>query len=104
MIRMALTSANTKQPSKNSDSNQPPWERVRAQFQMRPPDDDEHQDWWLASTAIPLVAAATAPLANLMSIIALAMPWRNNIHSDRDSVDGTPVEVGYEDPRWQVGA
>ncbi|KAL5336556.1 ion channel [Aspergillus crustosus] len=69
---------------------------------MRPPDDDEPQDWWIASTAIPLIAATTGPLANLMSIIALVIPWRNNIHWDQMGVEGTPVQVGYLDPRWCI--
>ncbi|KAI9373826.1 hypothetical protein BJX61DRAFT_532876 [Aspergillus egyptiacus] len=69
---------------------------------MRPPDDDEPQDWWFASTAIPLIAAATGPLANLMSIAALVSPWRNNIRWAETGVDGTTVEVGYADPRWSI--
>ena len=35
---------------------------------MRPADDDEPQSWWFCSTAIPLLAATTGPLANVMSI------------------------------------
>ncbi|KAL2827233.1 hypothetical protein BDW59DRAFT_171515 [Aspergillus cavernicola] len=69
---------------------------------MRPPDDDEPQDWWIASTVIPLAAATTGPLANLMSIIALVMPWRNNIRWGQVNVDGTVVEVGYKDPKWCI--
>ncbi|KAL2813962.1 hypothetical protein BJX63DRAFT_393206 [Aspergillus granulosus] len=69
---------------------------------MRPPDDDEPQDWWIASTAIPLAAATTGPLANLMSIVALVIPWRNNIVWDQDQGDATPVEVGYKDPTWCI--
>ena len=37
-------------------------------FRMRPADDDEPQSWWFCSTAIPLLAATTGPLANVMSI------------------------------------
>ncbi|KAJ0417427.1 hypothetical protein BJY00DRAFT_303446 [Aspergillus carlsbadensis] len=69
---------------------------------MRPPDDDEPQDWWVASTLIPLAAATTGPLANLMSVVALVIPWRNDIIWDRDNVDGSPVEVGYKDPTWCI--
>ncbi|KAL4911352.1 hypothetical protein BDW74DRAFT_172814 [Aspergillus multicolor] len=69
---------------------------------MRPPDDDEPQDWWVASTAIPLAAATTGPLANLMSIVALVSPWRNNILWDRVGIDGTAVEVGFTDPKWCI--
>jgi potassium channel subfamily K len=66
---------------------------------MRPPDDDEPQDWWLASTAVPLIAAATAPLANVMSIVALVMPWRSHIYYDQKDSLGNPLQVGYTDPR-----
>ncbi|KAL8711979.1 MAG: hypothetical protein Q9220_003675 [cf. Caloplaca sp. 1 TL-2023] len=47
-------------------------------FSMRPDDDEEPQDWWFASTAIPLLASTTGPLANVMSIAALITSWRNN--------------------------
>ncbi|KAL4783401.1 hypothetical protein BJX76DRAFT_348620 [Aspergillus varians] len=75
---------------------------LRSKVHMRPPDDDEPQDWWFASTAIPLLAATTGPLANLMSIVALVSPWRSNIHWDQSSVDGTPVQVDFGDPRWRL--
>lgn len=67
---------------------------------MRPPDDDEPQDWWLASTAVPLVAAATGPLANVMSVVALVMPWRSHISFDQKDSLGNPLQVGFSDPRW----
>ncbi|KAJ5101892.1 hypothetical protein NUU61_004114 [Penicillium alfredii] len=67
---------------------------------MRPPEDDEPQSWWIASTAIPLVAAATGPLANVMSIVALVMPWRSNIISTEEGPAGNIIQKGYPDPRW----
>lgn len=45
-------------------------------FTLRPWDDDEEQDWWFASTAIPLLAATLGPLANVLSIAALVTSWR----------------------------
>ncbi|KAL2831585.1 hypothetical protein BJY01DRAFT_226597 [Aspergillus pseudoustus] len=83
-------------------SSRPSRVPFQSHFEMRPPDDDEPQDWWVASTAIPLAAATTGPLANLMSIVALVIPWRSNIIWDQDNVDGTPVEVGYADPKWCI--
>ncbi|CAI7585055.1 unnamed protein product [Penicillium glandicola] len=77
-----------------------PWKWIRGQFHMRPPEDDEPQSWWIASTAIPLVAATTGPLANVMSIVALVMPWRSKIISTTTSVAGNPIQEGYPDPRW----
>lgn len=76
------------------------WERVSSRFHMRPAEDDEPQSWWIASTAIPLVAAATGPLANVMSIVALVMPWRNTIISRDKGPTGTWVQEGYNDPHW----
>lgn len=78
--------------------------------------DGEPQDWWFASTAIPLLAATLGPLANVLSIAALATPWRSclvkNVEShaasqcdwngDRNSLgpelDGRP----FSDPTWAV--
>lgn len=40
-------------------------------------DQDAPQDWWFASTAIPLLAATLGPLANVLSIAALVTPWRS---------------------------
>ncbi|MCJ1309513.1 Potassium channel [Agyrium rufum] len=69
-------------------------------FRMRPADDDEPQDWWFASTAIPLLAATTGPLANVMSIAALVTSWRNNYNPDYPGQE--PYSTGYPDPRWCV--
>lgn len=40
----------------------------RPMFRLRPEDDEEPQDWWFCSTAIPLLAATSGPLANVLSI------------------------------------
>jgi potassium channel subfamily K len=76
------------------------WGWIRDQFHMRPPEDDEPQSWWIASTAIPLVAATTGPLANVMSVTALVVPWRSQILSYEDSTAGNLIQEGYPDPRW----
>ncbi|KAJ5546421.1 hypothetical protein N7494_004006 [Penicillium frequentans] len=76
------------------------WDRFASQFHMRPPEDDEPQSWWIASTAIPLVAAAAGPLANVMSIVALVMPWRSHITSRTTSPAGNWYQEGYADPHW----
>ena len=73
--------------------------RVRSHFHPRPAEDDGPQDWWVASTAIPLIAATTAPLANLMSIIALVMPWRSKLLDQADS-SGAQAQELLTDPRW----
>ncbi|KAL3447403.1 hypothetical protein BJX65DRAFT_295773 [Aspergillus insuetus] len=85
-----------------SKIGRPLWAFCQNHFEMRPPDDDEPQDWWVASTLIPLAAATTGPLANLMSVVALVIPWRNNIIWDQENVDGSPIEVGYKDPTWCI--
>ena len=56
------------------------------------------RDWWFASTAIPLLAATTGPLANTLSIAALVTSWRNQygpMHTD-DQYTHIP------DPHWYV--
>ena len=74
--------------------------RLSSKFRMRPAEDDEPQSWWIASTAIPLVAAATGPLANVMSIVALVSPWRNTIVSQEKGPAGTTIQQGFDDPHW----
>lgn len=76
------------------------WRRLRSHIHMRPPEDDEPQSWWVASTAIPLIAAAGGPLANVMSIVALVMPWRSDIVSMKLGPANTPIQHGYPDPHW----
>jgi potassium channel subfamily K len=67
---------------------------------MRAFEDDEETDWWFASTACPLIAAATTPLANMLSIAALVTPWRIDISDGNGGVlpefEGMPLA----DPRW----
>lgn len=74
--------------------------RLKWQFRMRPDDDDEAQDWWFASTAIPLLAATTGPLANVLSIAALITPWRAKYDTGFVGVD--THTTGYTDPRWCI--
>ncbi|KAI9865841.1 MAG: Potassium channel [Vezdaea acicularis] len=69
-------------------------------FRLRPDDDDEPQDWWFASTAIPLLAATTGPMANTLSIAALVTSWRNNYTSSSKEADS----IGYPDPHWCIAA
>ncbi|KAL8642622.1 MAG: hypothetical protein Q9228_000715 [Teloschistes exilis] len=69
-------------------------------FRMRPDDDGEPQDWWFASTAIPLLAATSGPLANVMSIAALITSWRNQYDPANPGVDAlsvTILTVGFGD-------
>ncbi len=67
---------------------------------MRLDDDGLPRDWWFASTAIPLLAATTGPLANVMSIAALITYWRNNYNPDYPGVDA--YSSGFPDPRWCI--
>lgn len=69
-------------------------------FHLRPDHDDEPQDWWFASTAIPLLAATFGPLANVMSIAALITSWRNNYDVDNPGVDA--LSVAFPDPHWCI--
>jgi potassium channel subfamily K, other eukaryote len=57
------------------------------------------RDWWFASTAIPLIAATFAPMANVMSIAALVTSWRNELHGET-GVSAHANSTGRPDPRW----
>lgn len=81
---------------------------------LREWDDDREQDWWFASTAIPLVAATIGPLANVLSICALVTSWRMCLVDGVDSKSsaaclwngnstllvGDLEGVPFADPRW----
>ncbi|KAE8151743.1 hypothetical protein BDV25DRAFT_87832 [Aspergillus avenaceus] len=78
------------------------WATISNQFNPRPPDDDEPQDWWFASTAIPLIAATTSPFANVMSVVALAMPWKSEMHYGQNDGEGNTLQVMLPDPTWCI--
>ncbi|KAI9718558.1 MAG: hypothetical protein M1812_004009 [Candelaria pacifica] len=67
-------------------------------FRMRPDEDDEPEDWWMASTAIPLLAATLGPLANVLSIAALVTSWRENYTDSGADTDA----IGFRDPHWCI--
>jgi potassium channel subfamily K, other eukaryote len=69
-------------------------------FTMRGFDDDEERDWWFASTAIPLLAATIAPLANVVSIAALVTYWRMNLSDGSGGLVQELEGVPFKDPRW----
>lgn len=71
-------------------------------FRLRPDDDEETQDWWFASTAIPLLAATMGPLANVLSIAALITSWRNNYDPDYPGQDSYSTKHSIRDPRWCI--
>ncbi|KAK1752066.1 hypothetical protein QBC47DRAFT_363663 [Echria macrotheca] len=82
--------------------------RIRAGglIKLRGPSDSLPQQWWFASTAIPLIAATIGPLSNVLSIAALVSPWRVTLPNDgipdstgRGSEDAA---VGIEDPKWEL--
>lgn len=63
-------------------------------------DEPRKTSWWFASTAIPLLAATSGPLANVMSIAALITSWRNDYNPDHPGVDA--LSSGTPDPRWCI--
>ncbi len=59
--------------------------------------------WWFASTAIPLLAATTGPLSNVLSIAALVTPWRVALPDNGQLPLGADNNgVGIADPHWCV--
>ncbi|OKL62818.1 hypothetical protein UA08_01709 [Talaromyces atroroseus] len=77
--------------------------QFREAFELQPSEDEQAQDWWIASTAIPLVAATAAPMANLMSVVALVTSWRNQVYPDQLDSQGRVLQVGISDPHWCIG-
>ena len=67
---------------------------------MRGYDDEEDTDWWFASTAIPLLAATMAPLANVLSIAALVTYWRMDLSDGKGGILEEARGITFKDPRW----
>ncbi|KAL3418389.1 potassium channel [Phlyctema vagabunda] len=72
-------------------------------FKLRGKTDDLPQDWWFASTAIPLMAATIGPLANALSIAALVSNWRVELPNNGKLPEGSDTYgVGMKDPQWVI--
>jgi len=88
----------------DNDHSDPGYEVERPskipRFRMRPPDDDEPEDWWFASTAIPLMAATIGPMANVTSIAALVSTWRQTYDPAIPGIQDSAL--AFADPQWEV--
>lgn len=73
--------------------------RLGGLIKARAREDDDPTDWWFASTAIPLLSATFAPMANMLSIAALVVYWRNKVYND-DPVLKYSTSKGMRDPQW----
>ncbi|TVY83020.1 Outward-rectifier potassium channel [Lachnellula suecica] len=72
-------------------------------LKLRGKTDDLPQDWWFASTAIPLLAATIGPLANVLSIAALVSKWRVRLPNNGQLPEGTDdAGVDIADPHWEI--
>lgn len=72
-------------------------------MRLRDQEDDLPQDWWFASTAIPLLAATIGPLANVLSIAALVSTWRVALPNGGVLPEGADDNgTSIPDPRWYV--
>ena len=83
-------------------------------FTLRDWDDDDEQDWWFCSTAIPLLAATIGPLANVLSVAALVTSWRKCVvigvegalaeacpyNGDTSTIGPEIVGQPFGDPHW----
>lgn len=56
--------------------------------------------WWFAANAIPLIAATLGPLANLMIITVLVMPWRSSLQENNTEVSYRAPGKDLSDPTW----
>lgn len=94
-------------PDSIQDDNIHPLQRSRTmtllggRLKLRSKDDDDPSDWWFASTAIPLIAATFAPMANMLSIAALVVNWRNITTTD-DPLTKYQTSYGRPDPHWAL--
>ncbi|CAG8961125.1 hypothetical protein HYFRA_00002668, partial [Hymenoscyphus fraxineus] len=62
-----------------------------------------YENWWFASTTIPLLAATIGPLANVLSIAALVTKWRDSLPNNGVLPEGADTNgVGIPDPRWCI--
>lgn len=95
----SLPAINTSRHSRPSRKTIP---HQRGILKLRATEDDLPTNWWFASTAIPLIAATFAPMANLISIAALVAPWRNNIIDFDDPALYQSTSVGFPDPQWCI--
>lgn len=86
--------------SKSEDQDQDTSDHGWFKFRMRGFDDDEETDWWFAGTAVPLIAATLAPLANVLSLAALVTYWREDL--DDGQGNRLPELAGepFPDPHW----
>ncbi|TVY38332.1 Outward-rectifier potassium channel, partial [Lachnellula subtilissima] len=72
-------------------------------LRLRGKTDDLPQDWWFASTAIPLLAATLGPLANVLSIAALVSKWRVTLPDNGQLPEGTDdAGIDIPDPHWEI--
>lgn len=72
-------------------------------LKLRPQEDNDDTDWWFASTAIPLIVATFAPMANMLSIAALVVYWRNKITTDDPATKySTSLPGSVKDPQWAL--
>lgn len=72
-------------------------------FKLRGKTDDLPQEWWFASTAIPLLAATIGPLANVLSIAALVSKWRVKLPDNGQLPGGLDaLGINIPDPEWCV--
>ena len=97
-IGNALTKS---QSYKDADAHhQPGRQHTLGVLKLRATHDDLPTDWWFASTAIPLIAATFAPMANLLSIAALVVYWRNDVEDFEEPLLREATSKGYPDPDW----
>ncbi|PMD47601.1 voltage-gated potassium channel [Hyaloscypha variabilis F] len=72
-------------------------------LRLRGKTDNLPQDWWFASTAIPLLAATIGPMANVLSIVALVSTWRVTLPNNGQLPEGTDdAGINIPDPHWEV--
>ncbi|CAJ2502121.1 Uu.00g049740.m01.CDS01 [Anthostomella pinea] len=72
-------------------------------LKLRGKTDDLPQNWWFASTAVPLLAATQGPLSNVLSIAALVTAWRLELPNNGQLPEGADDNgIPLKDPGWEL--
>ncbi|KAK3319253.1 hypothetical protein B0H66DRAFT_623855 [Apodospora peruviana] len=69
-------------------------------IKLRGRSDNLPQQWWFASTAIPLLVATLGPLSHVLSLASLISTWRVTLPDNGAGADN--LGVGIPDPKWEL--
>lgn len=101
LVRQAMSTSEEAEEDDNQLARARTKTLLGGRLKLRPDDDDGPTDWWFASTAIPLLSATFAPLANLLSIAGLVVYWRSRVTTE-DPSERYNTSIPIPDPQWAL--